>query len=617
MRKIVMRFLLVAVCPILVLGLAELALRVFNIGYPTSFLVPRDIGGRRVYVDNQFFGYRFFPQRMTRTPAAIVLEKKKAPDVIRVFVLGESAAMGEPQSEFGLSRFLEILLADRAPGKRFEVVNAAMTAINSHAIAEIARDLAAFHPDVFVVYMGNNEVVGPFGPGTVFGNSRRLTRFRVLLGRLRLAQLLRIDKRGERWSGMEMFRDRQVSADDDRLDAVYDGFQANLNRIIAAARKAGASVILSTVAVNLRDCAPFAGDKARAAFGDGKLSEARDLDELRFRADSSINQITRNVGEWAGAGVHLVDAEKLFGEQGREVFIDHVHFTTNGNYWLASAIANAIAPAARPPPSATDCLDRMLYTRWNELDIVDEMIRRRSRAPFTEQPGNAGQLADLLRRKSELVELLQGEDPAILKRRYDAAIQASPSDWRLLHAWSEILMNMDDYESAEAALRRELELIPHRFDVHGALALLLGYRGRADEGVDVLRGIPGRHGHFVPEFLLNNARTLARDRKLTEALVFAQAAVADAPGNSDAMMELAARHAALGHDQDAERGFRSVLEKEPGHVAARDELAAFLALRGRWDEAERVLLSQGEDAETRVKHEQLLKAREQWQAGNR
>ena len=158
-------------------------------------------------------------------------------------------------------------------------------------------------------------------------------------------------------------------------------------------------------------------------------------------------------------------------------------------------------------------------------------------------------------------------------------------------------------------------LHPLTLDLAERRIALVGANGSGKS--TLLRTMAGRHGHFVTEFLLNNARTLARDRKMTEAIVFAQAAVADAPGNSDAMMELAARHAALGDDQAAEQGFRSVLEKEPGHVPARDELTAFLALRGRWDEAEQVLLSQGEDEATRVKHAQLLKAREQWQARNR
>ncbi len=44
-----------------------------------------------------------------------------------------------------------------------------MTAINSHVILPIARDCAAQNGDFWVIYMGNNEVVGPYGSGTVFG----------------------------------------------------------------------------------------------------------------------------------------------------------------------------------------------------------------------------------------------------------------------------------------------------------------------------------------------------------------------------------------------------------------------------------------------------------------
>ena len=58
----------------------------------------------------------------------------------------------------------------RHPDKKFEVVNAAMTGINSHVILPLARDCAEARGDVWVIYMGNNEVVGPFGAGTVFGS---------------------------------------------------------------------------------------------------------------------------------------------------------------------------------------------------------------------------------------------------------------------------------------------------------------------------------------------------------------------------------------------------------------------------------------------------------------
>ena len=45
-----------------------------------------------------------------------------------------------------------------------------MTAINSHAILPIARECARRDGDLWIIYMGNNEMVGPFGAGTVFGS---------------------------------------------------------------------------------------------------------------------------------------------------------------------------------------------------------------------------------------------------------------------------------------------------------------------------------------------------------------------------------------------------------------------------------------------------------------
>ena len=47
-----------------------------------------------------------------------------------------------------------------------------MTAINSHVILPIARECARRDGDLWIIYMGNNEMVGPFGAGTVFGFAR-------------------------------------------------------------------------------------------------------------------------------------------------------------------------------------------------------------------------------------------------------------------------------------------------------------------------------------------------------------------------------------------------------------------------------------------------------------
>jgi len=116
------------------------------------------------------------------------------------------------------------MLSDRYPDVEFEVVNAGITAINSHVLLPIADSCASMDPDLFVVYLGNNEVVGPFGAGTVFNpaaRSRALIRAGLAFRSTRLGQLFNsmLPSFGgtQSWRGMEMFLDQKVRADDEAL----------------------------------------------------------------------------------------------------------------------------------------------------------------------------------------------------------------------------------------------------------------------------------------------------------------------------------------------------------------------------------------------------------------
>jgi tetratricopeptide (TPR) repeat protein len=371
--------------PLAFFALLELALRIGGFGYPTTFLVSRSDGARNTLIQNNQFGWRFFGARMSRLPSPISLLQPKPPGAIRVFVFGESAAFGDPQPRFGLPRLLEALLDLRHPGLKFEVVNAAMTGINSHAVLPIARDCARADGDVWVIYMGNNEVVGPFGAGTVFGPQVAplpLIRASLALKATRTGQLFdslsqRLQKPppgNEEWGGMMMFLSQRVPAGDPRMENVYHHFQSNLRGIIRAGRDCGASVVVSTVAVNLKDCAPFASvhqanlsaaqlkqwedlfqaglqaqqagnwPEARQQFraaaqlddtfaelpfrlgqcalalGDSETARAefaaaRDQDALRFRCDSRLNTIIRQAAaNREPAGILIADAERALAE---------------------------------------------------------------------------------------------------------------------------------------------------------------------------------------------------------------------------------------------------------------------------------------------------------------
>src|SRR5207302_4083181 len=131
----------------------------------------------------------------------------------------------------------------------------------------IARECKQYQGDFWIVYMGNNEMVGPFGAATVFGAKappRVLVRLGLAAQRLRLGQALarlaeKVRPHGEKaWSGMEMFLNSRVDPTDPKKKKVYDSFRRNLNDIVDAGLSCGAGVLVSSVAVNLKDCPPFA-----------------------------------------------------------------------------------------------------------------------------------------------------------------------------------------------------------------------------------------------------------------------------------------------------------------------------------------------------------------------
>src|SRR5258708_30463296 len=200
--------------PLLLLALAELVLRLIGAGYSTSFFKEFRAGGREFLENNNTFSLRFFPPELARWPTSFRFEHSKPPDACRIFIFGESAAMGDPQPAFGPGRFLEVLLRNRFPARKFEVINLGITAINSHVILPIARECSQQNGDVWVIYMGNNEMVGPFGAATAFGSRAppfMAARLNLAVQRPRLGQVFRafVRKLGGKpvnpsWGGMEM-----------------------------------------------------------------------------------------------------------------------------------------------------------------------------------------------------------------------------------------------------------------------------------------------------------------------------------------------------------------------------------------------------------------------------
>ena len=273
-RRIAFLVIAALLIPALLLAALEGVLRLVNFGYETDFFIERVENGRTILIQNDNFAWQFFPRSLARNPSPIRFPKEKESGVTRVFLFGESAALGDPKPAFGMARFLQVLLEERYPGDKFEVIPAAMTAINSHALLAIARQCANLDGDYWIIYAGNNEMAGPFGANPLSGPaspSLRLVRTTLALRRSKIGQLLEAvlqmlarKSSSQAWEGLKMFVEHQISPNDPRKERIYANFQENLRDIVALASRRGARPLLCTVASNLKDSGPFASMHRRA-----------------------------------------------------------------------------------------------------------------------------------------------------------------------------------------------------------------------------------------------------------------------------------------------------------------------------------------------------------------
>ena len=279
-RKFVWGLLIAIVLTAGLLLALEGLLRLAGIGYSARFhRTERDERGEVWIRENRWVTAPYFSRDRVRRPLPFRLRAEKPASAFRIFVLGSSAAMGDPEPSFSIARVLEELLDEAYPEVEFQVVNAGITAVNSHVVRHIAEDVAELSPDLFIVYEGHNEVIGPFGPGTVFTpffRSPHAIRLMDTLQRTRLGQVTRSIFRGSsdagEWGGMAMFLGQEISFDDPRLDLVRDAFRANLEAIADAAADVGATTFLCTVLTNQRDFAPFLS-RHRAGLDAAQLAE--------------------------------------------------------------------------------------------------------------------------------------------------------------------------------------------------------------------------------------------------------------------------------------------------------------------------------------------------------
>jgi tetratricopeptide (TPR) repeat protein len=521
------RAALAAGIPLALFLALEGGLRLAGYGRPASFLIPDDKPG--YFRTNPDFASLFLPGNFDLRPLSIRVASHKAPNTVRIVVLGESAAQGVPVPSFAFAPQLRAQLRSRYPGKEFEVIDTGIVAVNSHVIYQIAREMAGFEPDLFLVYMGNNEVVGPYGPGCAYLSEMpplwvirasvfvRSTRTGQLLGSL-ISSMSARGRRPAEWGGMSMFADNAVAGNDPRLEAVYRNFDANLRGIVKAASGCGAKTVLCTVVANLKDCPPLlsvhrgglsqqelaswssAFEAGRLAWklGDASVARTHLLEALRI--DSQFADTHYMLGS--------LDLQSGDTELARRRFIEAMHWDAlrfrpdprinqvirnvageggAGVTLVDTALALGSDPASTGPMSGHEILFEHVHFDWpGNYRVALMMARGCSAAVFGTDPGDGGWLepagcADALAYTPH--ERL----PMLL--RIDVLVRKPPFTNQLTHVLDEARMARD----IEAASRdaKDPAVIAHAADVattalsrdpgNPALAGIL-------EGIDLDRG---------------------------------------------------------------------------------------------------------------------------------
>jgi tetratricopeptide (TPR) repeat protein len=409
-KKRVFRIVLLLL-PVVLLAILELMLRLFEYGGNLDLLVSAPGKVSDYMMCNGNVGRRFFyilQGVLPSVPKDLIL-KKKPKNGYRIFVLGGSTAAGFPYgNNVMFSRILNHRLADAFPERHIEVMNTAMSAINSYALLDYMDEILAHEPNAILIYAGHNEFYGAMGVASmesvgkyrwVVNTFLKLTRFRTFLlvqdfvGQIRRwienvanesTATVHTETLMER-----IVADQTISYGSRMYELGKHQFEENLRAMYEKAKDRGVPVIVSELVSNVRDQAPFvsqATDSLPSALEVYRLAQkleaekkyidaerayerAKDLDELRFRAPEEFNEIIHRVATEFSAPV--VPMKSYFekaspnGLVGDNLMTDHLHPNIKGYFLMADAFFDAMHDS------------RFIADTWDLTNVKPDSVYRR------------------------------------------------------------------------------------------------------------------------------------------------------------------------------------------------------------------------------------------------
>jgi lysophospholipase L1-like esterase len=356
----------------------EGGLHLFGYGENLALFVPAPKKYPNHLICNPQIGKRYFfmQETVTHTPNDYFL-KQKPSDSYRIFVMGASTTAGFPYGD-GLmfSRILQRRLQDTFPERTIEVINTAMTAVNSYTLLDILDEIIEMKPDAVLLYAGHNEFYGALGVASLesLGKNPWFVHLYLKLQRYKTFILLRNSiaalRKKVSGSGETDITATLMERIVEREDIPYDSklykqgiaqYKSNLYDIIEKLKNAGIPLLISELVSNLRDQPPLhaanasISAEARRLYHQARLAEnksnyseakqnyrkAKDMDPIRFRAPQAFNIIINELAQ--KNNIPVVPMQKYFEDKsphgliGENLMIDHLHPNIDGYFLMAEA----------------------------------------------------------------------------------------------------------------------------------------------------------------------------------------------------------------------------------------------------------------------------------------
>lgn len=590
-RKKALFYVITLSIPLLFFLVLEITLRgVDYLGNNDLFSDPGIPSQEFLYPNPNFASRYFFYTNTVPSPSIDVFLKDKPDNSFRVFAMGGSSAAGYPYGFNGTySRVVSDILTDALPDKTVEVVNVGISAVNSYTLYDQVDEIIEQKPDAILIYAGHNEFYGALGVGSNenLGGFPAFVRFYLKLQRFKTFLFLRnqIVELGKWFS--TVFAGKEYDASATLMERIVDSrsielnspkhelamiqFRSNLKAIVSKYEQAGIPVFIGSVASNLKDHPPFVdiqdGDEpsAQATYNNAKASYqaenlslaleeftlARDLDGLKFRAPTEINQIIQQIVSTSNTAYYTPVEENMAefvedGIIGFELMLEHLHPNQDGYFLMGASFAHSlldyleISESELPKPInrykedmlLTEFDHRVAYHRVETLKQGFPFVIGEKPIPYqlNYQPENVAdslalrtvhsnknwdvakvELARFYERKGQLDNAVQ---------EYLGLIRNQPWNESPYIFASRIFLDRNDFDNAEPLLRAAYEINPQDAFTTKMLGAVQVQKGMAKKGIELLEA-SRRISPNDPQMLYNLSGAYGTDRQFEKALEIA------------------------------------------------------------------------------------------------